>query len=465
MTVASRERLNWRMRFLNRPFATSAADFFVFALGLCTSFSVTFIGDFPIAEIILTPLVLVLVALRGRRANRPALKIILVLMFLWLMGQVVSDVYRGTAPFDWMRGDASIIFFAIDFVAFAILMGGNDQRKLLFIAGVALSSMLKAKLIPDPAVATFPWKFGYAWGTILCTLLLSSFLYSRRRYLIAGLCVLGLILVNLLLNFRSPVLDLLVMIALVFPVIPEHISRLTILPRAGSTMRVVVLAALAMGAGALSNTAIHVVTKAGLLSEDAEAKNEEQSRAGNLLLGGRPEFVVGLRAALDSPLIGHGSWATDYKYLEMLADMQEETGVNFNIDPVEDQSGGMIPGHSAIITAWVWAGILGLVFWVYVFVLLLRGIVRISLDRPPVAPLFTWMMVNALWDILFSPFAYARRLTVAVILVIAIDLLEPMAKNVPAMVKSRSSGWRRKPLRGTVPVPRWDGSPNSAARD
>ncbi len=320
-------------------------------------------------------------------------------------------------------------------------------------------------MIPDPAVATFPWKFGYAWGTILCTLLLSSFLYSRRRYLIAGLCVLGLILVNLLLNFRSPVLDLLVMIALVFPVIPEHISRLTILPRAGSTMRVVVLAALAMGAGALSNTAIHVVTKAGLLSEDAEAKNEEQSRAGNLLLGGRPEFVVGLRAALDSPLIGHGSWATDYKYLEMLADMQEETGVNFNIDPVEDQSGGMIPGHSAIITAWVWAGILGLVFWVYVFVLLLRGIVRISLDRPPVAPLFTWMMVNALWDILFSPFAYARRLTVAVILVIAIDLLEPMAKNVPAMVKSRSSGWRRKPLRGTVPVPRWDGSPNSAARD
>ena len=79
------------MRFLNRPFATSAADFFVFALGLCTSFSVTFIGDFPIAEIILTPLVLVLVALRGRRANRPGLKIILVLMFLWLMGQVVSD--------------------------------------------------------------------------------------------------------------------------------------------------------------------------------------------------------------------------------------------------------------------------------------------------------------------------------------------------------------------------------------
>ena len=24
----------------------------------------------------------------------------------------------------------------------------------------------------------------------------------------------------------------------------------------------------------------------------------------------------------------------------------------------------MIPGHSVIITAWVWAGILGLVFWV-----------------------------------------------------------------------------------------------------
>ena len=68
-----------------------------------------------------------------------------------------------------MRGDASIIFFAIDFVAFAILMGGNEQRKLLFIPGMALSSILKTRYMPDPAVATFPWKFGYAWGTILCT--------------------------------------------------------------------------------------------------------------------------------------------------------------------------------------------------------------------------------------------------------------------------------------------------------
>ena len=31
-----------------------------------------------------------------------------------------------------------------------------------------------------------------------------------------------------------------------------------------------------------------------------------------------PEFAVGLQAALDSPIIGHGSWAKDMKYLEML---------------------------------------------------------------------------------------------------------------------------------------------------
>ena len=92
-------------------------------------------------------------------------------------------------------------------------------------------------------------------------LLLSSYFYSRRSFCSPAVrCRTHP--VNLLLNYRSPVLDLLVMIALVFPVIPERISRLTILPRAGSTMRVVVLAALAMGAGALSNTAIHVVTKA-----------------------------------------------------------------------------------------------------------------------------------------------------------------------------------------------------------
>jgi hypothetical protein len=457
---------------MSRPFSESAADFLAFALGICTSFSWHFIGDFPIAEMVLTPLAPILIVIRWRRANRPGLKWILILMGLWLMGQVASDVYSGTPRFDWMRGDATIVFFGLDLVALVVLMGRNEPRKVIFVVGIALGVILQTRYAPTIFTEADSWKFGYSVPAMQISLLISSFFYGRKIYSLAALAILGIVVVNLMLNFRSPVLDLLVTIALVFPIIPDHISRLTILPRAGSSMRVVVLAVLAMGAGLVANSMIHLVTKSGLLSEESQAKNEEQSQAGNLLLGGRPEFVVGLRAALDSPIIGHGSWAKDYKYAEMFNDMETEMGSYRNVQVIEESSNGQIPGHSALITSWVWAGIFGATFWAYIIWLLLRSITRITLTRPWIAPLYTWILVSAFWDVLFSPFAYTRRLTVAFTLVIVLDLLEPVASKIPAVVKLRRTGWRRMPMRGRAFPSRWGGSsglssasPNLPSRD
>jgi hypothetical protein len=459
MTVASRERLNWRLRFLNRPFSTAATDFFVFGLGACTSFSLHLIGDFPIAELILTPLAPIVILIRLRRANRPDLKKVLALMALWLIGQVVSDIYHGTAAYDWMRGDASILFFALDLVTLMVLLGRNEERKILFITGLAIGVILQTRFAPTIFTEADSWKFGYSQGAMQITLLISCFFYRRRIYSIAGALILGIITVNLMLNYRGPVLDLLVTIALVFPVIPDHISRLTILPRAGSAMRAVVLALLAMGAGVVANGMIHLVTISGLLSQESQAKNEVQSHAGNLLLGGRPEFTVGLQAALDSPIIGRGAWAKDYKYVEMFDDMQTERDAVRNVQAIEETSNGQIPGHSALITAWVWSGILGAIFWAYIMWLLLKGISRISLTRPWNAPLYAWIFVSAFWDVLFSPFAFTRRMTVAFTLVVVLDLLEPVAAKIPAVVKLRNTGWRRMPIRGRALVSRWDGRP------
>ena len=356
MTVASRARLNSRLRFMDRPFSTSAADFFAFAVGTCTAFSYHFIGDIPIAEVILSPLLPILIMFRGRRTNRTGLKRILVLMLFWLIGQVVSDIYRGTARFDWMRGDAAIIFFAVDFVALAVLLGKNEQRKILFIAGMALGGILQTRYMPTKYSLEYPWKFGYSQGVMEIVLLVSTYFYRLRVYSLSAAVIVGIIALNLMLNYRSPVLALLITIVLVFPLIPERISRLTIIPRAGSTMRVVFLAALTVGAGVAAEGIIHLVTVKGLLSEDAQAKNEEQAQAGNLLLGGRPELIVGFRAAMDSPLIGHGSWPKDLTYVEMLNDLQVDYGEQSTLQDTEENGAGIIPVHSMMLAAWVWAG-------------------------------------------------------------------------------------------------------------
>jgi hypothetical protein len=229
-------------------------------------------------------------------------------------------------------------------------------------------------------------------------------------------------------NFRSPLLNFLVTMALILPVIPEHIGRLTLLPRAGSAMRVVVLAAIALSAGFAASGLVHFATSSGLVGHEAQAKNAAQLGSGvGMLLGGRSEILVSSRAVMDSPILGHGSAGRDYKYVEMWNDIQAEFGASLDLQDIEANSKGLIPTHSHLMNAWVKAGILGGIFWIFIWWLALKGIFRVAIERPSLAPLYTYMLVELLWNILFSPFGGTRRATVSLMIVIILDLLHPAA--------------------------------------
>lgn len=416
-------------RAQKQNFVSLCADTFVFALGLGTLFSVHFVGDLYIAEILLLGASTVVVFLRGRRALRPEFKIVYLLMTVWLLGQTIADSYNHIPVADRMRGAAAIVFFAIDLACFSILVGHNEKRKIYYLLGLAAGSLLSIRLQPDieqamAAGEPFPWKFGYAYGTILVVMMISSYFYARRRYAISALLVLGICGVNVILNYRSPVLQLFLTLAAVYPIIPERFGAVQILPRANGA-RLLVLALMAFGAAATANESVKLVTRTGVVAQEAQEKNESQENAGNLLLGGRPEFVFGLRAALDSPLVGHGSWAKDPKYYEMLYDWMVETGETPELergDIISDTP--MIPGHSHIVTAWIWSGIAGLIFWAYMSWFVLRGMVPIAIQRPPLAPIYMYLLIVMFWDIFFSPFGANRRLTESFLLVVIADGLQ-----------------------------------------
>ena len=450
MAVIARNLASPKQRFTGRPFASQGADFLALILGLTTSFTVRVVGDLPIAELILIPMLPMMAVIHGKRGLRPILRTIMVLLGLWLFGQILTDIYRNVPAQKWMRGDAAIVFFAMDIMGLAILLSHNQRRKVLFFVGFAVGSILLTRFLPSEFALSYPWKFGYANGTITLVVLASSYFYSRRLYAIAALLIAGVAVVNLLENYRGPVLGLLVAIALVFPVVPERLGRTRILPRAGTTMRVVVLAGLAIGAGWLAASLVSYVTSAGIIGKEAQAKNENQSKAG-LLLGGRPEILVSARAVADSPILGHGSWAQDYKYVEMLYDMETEYDIDIDLQELEQAAGGLIPSHSHLMAAWVWAGILGAVFWTCIFWLILKAIVWVSITRPPLAPFYAWMFASILWDILFSPFALTRRLTEGIMLVIAVDILETAPRVARVLERSHRRPWKRIPVRDFLP--------------
>ena len=435
MTFAIRQH-RLPVRTQRRSISSYAADFLAFLIGATITYNLRLVGDLPVAEAILFFLLPFLLAFHPRRASSPLLKMVYLFLGLWLFGQVMSDIYHETRAVNWMRGDAEIIFFAIDIACLAVLLVGNDLRKVLFLSGFAAGSF--ASTTYHLGVLNEPWKFGYAMPTILTVLIISSHFYGRQKFITSGLLLAGIIVVNLVLNYRSPVLILLIVVALVFPVVPERIGGMRILPRPGNAMRIVVLAGFVMGAAWLSQTLVVYVTASGFLSEEAKEKNEEQAKGGNLLLGGRSEVLVSSRAVMESPIVGHGSWATDRRYTEMLFDLRAERGESQ--EPVENWAGD-IPAHSHLMGAWVWAGILGAVFWFYILWLTIKAIVRASVLRQPTAPLYLWILGNFFWDILFSPFGNWQRIYGGIAIILILDLLE---HRVPAIHKVTLSSWTGK---------------------
>lgn len=412
-----------RARRRNAWAKSMAGDILTFMIGLGSCYTIQVGGDIPLCEVILIPSLLVLIAIHSERVRvrfHP-FGTIVGLMSLWLLGQIATDVYRSTTFRDWSRGDANIIFFLLDFIGLTILLKGNVRRQMIFLLGIALGQILSVKLEPSLYEGNI-YKFGLCFPLMYINSLICCFFYRRREFAVVGLLLLANIALNLFFNTRSVVLSMLIAAAMILPVIPERIGRLRLLPPLGTTARVLALAGIASAAAGLAGLLVTSLGASGALGREAQLKNSIQTRAGwGILIGGRPEILVSSRAVFDSPILGHGSWARDPKYSEMLSDIEAEFGM-----PPSDEGQkfkGLIPAHSHLMEAWVFSGFLGGVFWIYIFKETLKSIVRTANLRKPETPMYAILLTGYAWAILFSPFGGLDRIQEALILVIICDLL------------------------------------------
>jgi hypothetical protein len=425
-------------------------------LGLLSGVLIHFVGDLFLTELVLIICLPVFLLVRGRRLQKRETIRLFLLLGVWFISQALTDAYRSVEMQNRLRGMANICFLAAEIACFAMLLN-SDRRKTIFLVSYAVGSIVMARIRPIPAALEErrgdQWKWGYSAGCIILALFICSFLIAHRKDGFALLVLLGTNAINLLYNYRSPFLQLLVTTVLVVRIVPERIGRLRLLPRQNNLWRIAIVATFALAAGWSANELVHFATQSGLLSEEAQQKNETEAEAGNLILGGRPEFFIGLRAAMDSPFLGHGSWASDMKYADMMADLRFKRGSSPS--ELEREASGVIPSHSHIVGAWVFAGILGTLFWAYLFWLVLRAIAVVTVRRPPLAPVYVWLLISYCWAILFSPFGSSERIIEAVTIVIIVDLLEPKTVSAtrPSLVSARwkRSGWIRPSLKTPFP--------------
>ncbi len=267
------------------------------------------------------------------------------------------------------------------------------------------------------------WKYGLDGAVSLPALVLSSYFFAKGKYPISILIALGLAALNLHYAVRSQTAICLMAAVVVLPIAGVRKGQAGRALGGADLFKLLIVFALTGGAAYGANQAVKYAASHHYFDEQTEAKFESQS-AGRLgvLVGGRPETLVAIQAIIDSPIIGHGSFAVRPKYLQMMQDIQYEYDYTGSDEPVDVQNPS-IPTHSHLTQAWVESGILGGIFWIYVLVLVGRTFVRAVLQRNALMPLYSFPTVGFTWDVLFSPMGSTDRLVAAFAVLLCYDFL------------------------------------------
>lgn len=436
MPIATARVIGRRPR--RKPLWTSREAFFtdlgIFLLGVAGAFSVNLVGALPGNEILLFPILPVLLLAKGSRAFKREYLWFYVLTLAWLLGTIVADSYVGIGSAFRLKGIARVVFFGLDFMLLAILINNKTRRKVIFALSIVAVMFVFSRSFEGDFLTE--WKFGISSSVTLLALLGCSYYYARKKYRNCAIIYLVLVVLNLKFAFRSQMVVDLVAAVLTIPIFDRHGPADG--NRPSNTVKIlkpILLLALAGGAALVASETIKFAAQQGFFDEDVADKFQSQSKGKlGVLFGGRPETLVAIQAIRDSPIIGHGSFAAEQRYLDLKADLMYENGYS-ETDESDDVNGNAIPTHSHLTMAWVESGILGGVLWIYILVLVIRAILRITIVRPPLSPLYCYLLVNFVWDILYSPFGSINRLWGAYLVLISLDLLQTPIKVLPRAVQ------------------------------
>lgn len=375
------------------------------------------VGRLFLSEIILIGLLPFLLFFKGRVLRAPLPKKLIALGLLWMFAQVITDLIRGTPFNDYARGWAKITFFLANFAALYMLLYGNKRRLVLFALGLVFSGFLAYKFNIDSPffyARSYPWKFGVGAPTTLLLILFSTTTFVSRVRLLPSLILFFLALLNLYMGFRS--LAGACFLAGVYTFTQQRFVVNVDVGAKPSLKKVALIIVLVVVAAISFIKFYEYAAEHYWLGKRANDLIRIQSGSFGVLLGGRIGVYSAARAIIDSPVIGHGSWAKNPAYIDALKDLEK---FGYTIKSLKRlYRHGLIPTHSHLLGSWVESGILGAVFWGWVLILTAKVLLYQYNIRDTLNPLIAFIGISFVWDIIFSPFGATGRLTTAFFLVL-----------------------------------------------
>jgi hypothetical protein len=415
----------------------------IFALPFGLLTEVEFIGRIFLTEMLFL-LLMPFLLLTSRAPLSQLRRKTLWLVASWLVALMVADFYRNSDAYDFLRGWAKLIFLSIDFYVLCRLLT-TQQRMLAWFVGWNIAYCIFAwQEFPEFATT---WKFGVGVGSLNTVVGIATMVWPRRsRYfmlLLSVICI-GYAIASLLLNARSSFLAMTVS-AFFLGICSLSRARQLLIDLWDRHGLIVIIGAIAMAY--VAGSAYIVGAGAGLFGDEARQKLEAQRLESfdpvlGILAGGRPESFSSWAAIADSPIIGHGSWARNAEYFNIYINALRTYGSAETIREAEGKiyvGEPMIPTHSHIFGAWVEAGLIGAVFWVFVLRLIFRSMRRALDLRAPTDVLILLTGAMMIWDVFFSPFGANERLSWAAALVLLIfgNQESPPVADVASCTTSR----------------------------
>ena len=379
-------------------------DWLAFLLGLFTMIKVRLLGTFGVSEIIMLYLLIFKVRENPFFLNRNA-KILFILAILWAIGTILTDLIRGSSDVDLIKGFTSVVFLMLILPVTYWCIYDDIDRILYYIFGLSISSIIGfifQQSINLDDVGLDVWQV-YAYE-YLAVFVAAMMFYRGRR--LGGYAVLIGYGFWSLFHLSRNVFILFVVSSVLIYFFEYYFMRNDNPEEAQFSFDrniVKTLIVLSLAFGGIKYSYEYLASN-GTLGERAKDKYEMQKNSSMGLASGRGDFFITSKMIMDSPLVGYGSYAKDKH--ELAYQKAKELGIKSDSEYIQNKiRNKFIPGHSYILGAWVYNGILGLPFWIFSLYLIFKFFQKGLYSDPNISPLMIIWSMLMFWNILFSPFA------------------------------------------------------------
>ena len=389
----------------------------MFVILCCTFYSFRIFGNFYISELILL-LTLIAKVLNGRILDTaPLIGRFNRVLFLALVGALISDMVRGSDFTNGLKGFSLIFFTLINLNALYLITRMNKTLIMYGFLGFAVSGLLSFFFQPNTYARSEVWKFGIGPSLTLILIIFLSTWKFYFRSITQAVVMASWSLMSLFLGARSLALAVFMTSYFVF------LDRKRFSKRKEQSLHGLILV-LVVSSLAFSST-YSILAEKGYLGQASKLKYQTQTSNGNLILNSRGEFLFAGRAILESPLIGHGSYGMMSPELRIdLSKFLSKFDVSFDVAPFNRTYGNRIPVHSMVLQWWLWFGILGLLFPL----LLLRILFR-TLRQRNLSPVGYFTVFSGIWSTIFSPYGEIFRILIPLTMLLCMSYLINLKKN------------------------------------